>query len=96
MLFAVHCVDKPDHAAVRLENRTAHLEYAHGWDAKIVFGGPLLSGDGTGMVGSLLVLDVADRAEAEAFCAGDPYAKAGLFEAVIIRPYKIVLGTRAG
>ena len=40
--------------------------------------------------GSLLILDVADRAEAEAFAAGDPYAKAGLFESAVIRPFRQV------
>ena len=32
------------------------------------------------MNGSLIILDLADRAEADAFVANDPYAKAGLFE----------------
>jgi uncharacterized protein YciI len=40
--------------------------------------------------GSLLVVEAADRAEAEAFAAADPYAKAGLFESVAIRPFRTV------
>jgi uncharacterized protein YciI len=44
--------------------------------------------------GSLLIIDVADRAEAEGFAISDPYAKAGLFESVQIRGYKEVF--RAG
>ncbi|WP_041795565.1 YciI family protein [Pararhodospirillum photometricum] len=97
MLFAVYCLDKPDHAEVRLANREAHLAYARSWEAqkKIVFGGPLLSPDGSAMIGSLLVFDVADQAEAEAFCAGDPYGVAGLFASVTVTPYKLLLGTRA-
>lgn len=97
MLFAVYCLDNPGHAEVRFANREAHLAYARAWEAqkKIVFGGPLLSPDGAAMIGSLLVLDVADHAEAEAFCAGDPYGAAGLFASVTISPYKLVLGTRA-
>jgi uncharacterized protein YciI len=43
------------------------------------------------MNGSLIILDVADRAEADAFVAGDPYGKAGLFESVQVRPWKKVL-----
>lgn len=42
------------------------------------------------MVGSLLILDFADKAEAENFAANDPYAKAGLFERVDIRPWRKV------
>jgi uncharacterized protein YciI len=44
------------------------------------------------MCGSLLILDVADRAAAEAWADGDPYAKAGLFETVEIHAWKQVIG----
>jgi uncharacterized protein YciI len=44
------------------------------------------------MAGSLVILDVADRAAAEAWAAGDPYAKAGLFAQVAIRPWNRVVG----
>jgi hypothetical protein len=42
------------------------------------------------MTGSVLMLDLADRAAADAFAEGDPYARAGLFESVVIRPWKKV------
>ena len=96
MLFAVHCLDKPGHAAVRQANRAAHLEYAKAQGDKLVAGGPMLTEDGEGMIGSLFLFEAPDRATVEAFCADDPYAKAGLFETTIIRPYKLLLGTKAG
>jgi len=34
------------------------------------------------------VIDVADRAAAEEFAKGDPYAKAGLFESTVIKRWK--------
>ena len=34
------------------------------------------------------MIDVGDRAQAEGFAASDPYAKAGLFESTIIRPFR--------
>jgi uncharacterized protein YciI len=43
------------------------------------------------MNGSVLILDFEDRAQADAFAAGDPYANAGLFESVVIRPWRKVL-----
>jgi uncharacterized protein YciI len=43
------------------------------------------------MVGSLLIVDMPDKAAVEAFVRDDPYFKAGLFEAVLIRPFKQVL-----
>ena len=91
MQFVVYCLDKPDHGAVRQANRQAHLDYAAGYGNQIVAGGPLQSDDGEAMVGSMLIIDVADRTAAEAFCAGDPYAKAGLFQSVEVRRWKKVL-----
>ena len=51
----------------------------------------MLDDDGA-MCGSLIVVQAEDRAAAEAFAAGDPYALAGLFEAVTITAMKPVLG----
>ena len=39
----------------------------------------------------MLVIDVADRAAAEAFAAADPYAKAGLFESTRVMRWKQVI-----
>ena len=44
------------------------------------------------MCGSLVILEVEDLAAAEAWAAGDPYANAGLFSSVEIRPWKKVIG----
>ena len=44
------------------------------------------------MCGSLVILDVADMAAAEAWAAGDPYAKAGLFSDVELTAWKKVIG----
>ena len=91
MLYVFYCLDKPDHGAVRLDNRAAHLAYLDRHGDRIAFAGPLLSDDGGGMVGSLLVVDCADRAAAEAFRDGDPYRAAGLFGSVTVTPVRKVL-----
>jgi uncharacterized protein YciI len=44
------------------------------------------------MIGSLVILDVADMAAAEAWAANDPYAKAGLFEDVQLIHWNRVIG----
>ncbi|TVQ52710.1 MAG: YciI family protein [Rhodobacteraceae bacterium] len=90
MLFAMICRDRPGSLDVRLANRDAHLAYAHDSGA-VVFGGPMLDEAG-GMVGSLVVIEVEDRAAAEAFAAADPYGRAGLFESVEIVAWKRVIG----
>jgi uncharacterized protein YciI len=53
--------------------------------------GPVLDDDGQ-MCGSLIVLEVDDLAAAQAWAAGDPYAKAGLFSDVTLRAWKKVIG----
>ena len=90
MLFHVSCVDRPGALQVRLDTRPDHLAYLEGIQEKIVFGGPTFGADGETPNGSVLIIDVEDHAAAEAFCAGDPYAKAGLFESVTVMPIKQV------
>ncbi len=89
MHFVIYCLDKPGHANVRQENRPAHVEYLKGSVDRIVAAGPLLN-DEAGMIGSTLIMKFDDRDEAEAWAAGDPYAKAGLFASVSITPWKKV------
>jgi uncharacterized protein YciI len=90
-MFAVTCKDKPGHLQTRLDNRAAHLEYWRARIDKLVIGGPIQTEDRQSMVGSILVVDVAERADLDALLAADPYVKAGLFESVTILPYKKVL-----
>jgi uncharacterized protein YciI len=96
MLFALLCKDKSGHLQVRLDNRPAHVEFLNGLnaDGKLAFAGPFLDADGKPN-GSLVVIDVDDSAAAEALAAADPYAKAGLFEAVDIRPWNWVFNKPA-
>ena len=89
MLFALICTDKPASLDLRLATRAQHLAYLETYRARLAQAGPLLDQDGR-PCGSLLIVDVADRAEAAGFAEADPYARAGLFESVLIRPYRQV------
>ncbi|MBE7618569.1 YciI family protein [Gluconacetobacter entanii] len=89
MLFAIICTDKPASHETRQATRTRHLAYLETYRERLVQGGPILDADNR-PCGSLLLIDVADRAAAEGFAAGDPYAKADLFESVVIRPFRSV------
>lgn len=97
MLFAIFAEDKPGALELRLATRPTHLEYLDSQVEKLVQVGPLLDAEGK-PCGSLLVVDVADQAEAEALAAGDPYARAGLFARTVIRPFRQVYagGQRVG
>ena len=90
MLFAIVCTDRPASLDLRLATRPAHLAYLTTYADRVMHGGPLLDTDGR-PCGSLLLIEVEDRAAAEGFATADPYAKAGLFESTVIRAFRTVL-----
>lgn len=91
MLFALICTDKPGHLQTRLDVRPDHIAFLNGLNEKgaLKFAGPLLDEDGKPN-GSLVVIETADKAVAETIAGGDPYARAGLFASVDIRPWNWV------
>lgn len=89
MPYVLLCRDKAGALQTRLDNRPAHLDFLNG-SGKVVFAGPFIEDEKP--VGSMVVIDVATRAEADAFAAADPYAVAGLFAAVEIREWRKVIG----
>ena len=66
---ALRCIDKAGGSEIRLANRPAHVAYLESQGSVLVAAGPLLADDGQVMIGSLLIRECADRAEAEAFAA---------------------------
>lgn len=87
MLFVLTATDKENSLALRMATRAAHFEYAKATGV-IRLGGPFLDAKGE-MAGSLIVIEAADLAAAKTWAANDPYAKAGLFAASEIRPWKV-------
>lgn len=85
MLFTIICTDKPGASGLRSATRADHLAYLKTHVKHVQFAGPMM-GANDKPAGSLLIVDVPDRATAEGFAEADPYAKAGLFESVVIRP----------
>ena len=77
MLFIATCIDKPDSLAKRMGRRPAHLVYLSSLGAKVRAAGALLDPAGQNPVGSLLIFETLDEAEARALLAADPYAEAG-------------------
>lgn len=99
MLFVIARRDKPGMGDTRAILLKAHAEYQKAFMPLITFGGGLVE-DGTDVdnfvygeegirkvTGNVLVLDVPDRAAAEAVHANDPYTLGGVFETVIIEPF---------
>lgn len=91
MLFALIANDKPGRLQLRLDTRPAHVAFLEGLNAKGVlkFAGPFLDVEGKPN-GSLVVIEAGDRQEASAIFSTDPYATAGLFETVDVRPWNWV------
>jgi len=87
---AVTCIDQPGGRVVSTANREAHLAHIKGSTGSIVQAGPFLDAQGD-MCGSLLIYE-GDEAGARAWASADPYAAAGLFKSVEIRPWKKVVG----
>ncbi|PZQ97714.1 MAG: hypothetical protein DI533_11120 [Cereibacter sphaeroides] len=90
MRVALICKDKPGALQVRLDNRPAHRAYLD-QTGVVEMAGPLLDEAG-GMIGSLIVLSVDSLKAAQDWADGDPYAKTGLFESVLLREWNKVIG----
>ncbi len=90
MRYALICIDKPNALQTRIDNRAAHLAYIQSTGV-VEQAGPFIDAAGQ-MCGSLLILDVASKADADAWAAADPYAKAGLFQSVMVQEWKRVIG----
>lgn len=79
MLFSIHCLDRHDGGELRQSVATAHAAYVRAHMTRIVFGGPLLATDGVTRIGTLIVVEMGSRTEAQEFLRNEPYCAAGLF-----------------
>lgn len=92
MLFMVAAFDKPGMLETRVDKRPEHLDYLKSLGERIKIGGAMLNDDDQPL-GSLLIIEADDRAAIETLVAADPFAKAGVFERVDIRPWRGSVGT---
>ncbi len=92
MFYAIICTDNPDSEQLRLDTRPIHREHLKGLVDKLKLAGPFTDEDGSQMNGSLLIVEANSVEEARAIAEADPYAKAGLFADVQIRPWNWLTG----
>ncbi len=83
-MFVCECIDGADAAALRKKSAAAHHTYQGSIIDKYIAHGPLRSDDGVDLLGSLFVLEVADRAAAEELVASEPMTAAGVFSEINI------------
>lgn len=82
MPYFIETFDKDNHGEVRAKNRPDHLEYLRAQAKLLLACGAKMDDEGAQAIGSVYLVDVDTRAEAEAFLAGDPFSKVDLFESV--------------
>jgi uncharacterized protein YciI len=93
--FAAYCRDGRDAPRLRREHLQAHLDHVERVMACILLAGPLKGPDGAD-AGSLIVLAVANVAEAQAMLDADPYFQAGVWDEIRIERFVPVAGTLIG
>ncbi len=87
MYFAILCFDKPGAGELREKTRPAHSAYLKERAEQMHIGGPFESEAG-GIEGTLLIVNVEDRAAAVAFTENEPFHQAGVFESVVVRRWR--------
>ena len=98
MLYASISEDAPGALERRLAARAAHLERLKALQqaGRLVLAGPHPAIDSldpgpAGFTGSLVVAEFASREAAIAWAAEDPYASAGVYASVTVKPFRQVL-----
>lgn len=89
VLFFIHHQDRKGTLDIRKDTRAAHLSYVK--EFKLLAAGPTISEEDGQMDGSMIIVDVPDRAALDAFIAKDPYAQANLFEKTTVKEWKKVI-----
>jgi len=95
MLYAIIAEDRPGSLAKRLESRPAHVERLKALNeaGRLVLAGPHPAIDAAdpgpaGFSGSLIVAEFATREAAIAWAAEDPYAAAGVYAKITVKPFR--------
>jgi uncharacterized protein YciI len=87
MLFALICTDKPNSLELRQQSRPDHLKFLESLGSKLKAAGPFTNDEGS-PTGSLVIIEAQNRAAISEIAGQDPYAVAGLFASVEIKPWK--------
>ena len=86
MHFVIFCIDKPG-IPREPEVMQAHIDYLNQSPIKNLMSGPLTKDDGEGVIGSLYIVEAANRQTIEEFQKDDPLFKADYWETVEVRAF---------
>ncbi len=97
MLYVIFAQDTPDSLANRLAARPAHLARLQALrdEGRLLTAGPLPAIDSetpgdAGFTGSTVIAEFDSLSEAQAWADADPYVAAGVYQQVMVKPYKKV------
>ncbi|MGV2872893.1 YciI family protein [Colwellia sp. E150_009] len=98
MLYVIYSEDVTNSLKKRLSVREHHLARLTALqnEGRLFVAGPCPAIDSNdpgeaGFTGSLIIAEFNDLAQAQAWADEDPYIAAGVYEKVIVKPYKKVL-----
>ena len=88
MPYLIETYDAPERAHLRQQNYQAHLDYLAANASLLLACGAMLDDAGEQASGGIYLVDLDDRAAAEAFIAADPFHHAGLFREVVVTRWR--------
>lgn len=98
MYYAIIAQDRQDSLEARLKARPAHIERLAllQEQGRLVLAGPFPAIDSedpgpAGFSGSLIVAEFASLSAAQQWADNDPYVRAGVYQDVVVKPYKKLL-----
>ena len=98
MYYAIISEDVPNSLPLRQSARPAHIERLQALtnQGRLLVAGPHPAIDTedpgqAGFTGSLVIAEFASLQDAQQWADADPYAAAGVYQNVIVKPYKKVL-----
>ncbi len=98
MFYAIIAEDQPGTLEQRLATRPAHLARLQALQAegRLFVAGPCPAIDSpdpgpAGFSGSLIIAEFASLSEAQAWAEADPYIAAGVYQRVVVKPFKKAL-----
>ena len=90
--FLVQYFDKPGSGDIRNANRDAHIAYRRALGTSLILAGPLFDDfDGAPALGTTVIIEAKDKADATRIAFDDPYYKAGVFKDVKVYAHRILV-----
>ncbi|ACV26289.1 YciI family protein [Kangiella koreensis] len=98
MLYVIFSQDVENSLALRSQARPAHVQRLQALkeQGRLILAGPCPAIDAedpgeAGFTGSMIVAEFDSLKDAQAWADTDPYIEAGVYQSVIVKPYKKVL-----